>query len=146
MAARKRRQKPDPHGRNKGRFVQIPHSLLDCAAFKYLSPRAWKLLTGIWRRHNGSNNGKISFSSREAMILLGCGTVQVTAAFRELEDAGFIICQCQSSFNTKSRRAREWWLTAEPRDGQPATREFLRATQKKHSARSKNRQCPERKL
>lgn len=133
MSGRIRRRKPNAHGRSAGRFVQIGHSVIDSAAFRHLSSNAVKLLIAIWRRHNGYNNGQIAFSIREAMNLLGCGTSQATAAFKDLERQGFIVCERQSSFNTKARRAREWRLTTEACIGQPATRDFLKRTLKQRT-------------
>jgi ribosome-binding protein aMBF1 (putative translation factor) len=98
--------------------------MIDTAAFWHLSGDALKLLIFVWRRHNGDNNGRISFSIREAMQVVPCSTDKARRLFAELEDKGFLVCELNSNFDWKAKRAREWRITKEgTKDGVP-TRDF----------------------
>ena len=85
----------DPTGRSKGRerFIKLPHWLLNSPAYQSLAlgPRA--LLIEVWLRHNGQNNGDISFSVREAARRLKCSKDTASKWFRELEDKGFLVAR-----------------------------------------------------
>jgi hypothetical protein len=63
---------------------------LESAAYRSLSLRARCLLVELKALYNGSNNGELFLSVRDAVARLNTGTHQATAAFRELEDRGFI--------------------------------------------------------
>ena len=68
-------------------------------------------------RYNGSNNGNIVMSYREAQELLGCSNKPIPGAFRELQDRGFIKPNKKGSFSWKMRfdgtgRATTWILTS----------------------------------
>jgi len=120
-----RRRKTLPNGRNAhGGFLRLDHGILDSEAWRHLSPRAVVLLLAVWRRHNGSNNGAIPYSIREARELLGCGPNTARAAFGELVGHGFLRVARGSNFDLKRREAREWTLTMVPVGTVPATRDF----------------------
>jgi hypothetical protein len=53
------------NGELKG-FVMLPYSLIDGPAFKDLTDAGKLALIGLIRQHNGSNNGRISFTRAEA--------------------------------------------------------------------------------
>ena len=72
-------------------------------------------------RFNGSNNGSISLSVREAAEYAGCSPNTAGRMFNELIDAGLLICSQTSSFNSGKRLARLWELTHLPKDGKVAT-------------------------
>ena len=55
-----------------------------------LSVRARSLLVELKLLYNGSNNGELFLSVRDAAARFSTGTHQATAAFRQLEDHGFI--------------------------------------------------------
>lgn len=52
-------RKSNPSGRDSGRFVAIPHSVLNSAAYLNLSMHARALLIEIAKQHKGDNNGKL---------------------------------------------------------------------------------------
>lgn len=118
------RRRTQRRSRRDAQFVKLDHGLLDTEAWGHLSPHAFKLLVAIWRRHNGHNNGEIPYSRREAMQLLGCGSHRASAAFRELTDKGFLKLTRASSFDLKTKEAREWALTAERLGDDPPMRDF----------------------
>jgi hypothetical protein len=47
-------------------FVKLPYSLIDGPAFQNLTDAGKLALIGLIRQHNGSNNGRISFTRAEA--------------------------------------------------------------------------------
>src|SRR6266568_5114699 len=65
------------------RWIRLPHHLLRCPAWVTMSPRAKALLLHLWERHNGVNNGEISYSIREADEI-GISSSAAARALREL--------------------------------------------------------------
>lgn len=72
------------------RYFQLHHYMLKTNAWGALSPAARVVYVQIGYRYNGSNNGRITFSVREAAT--ECNLAKNTAhrAFNELIDLGFI--------------------------------------------------------
>jgi hypothetical protein len=121
---RPRRAKVLINGRNKyDRYVKLDHWMLDSAAWKVLSPNAKAVLIEIWKRHNGTNNGSISFAVREAQEI-GVGRNTAQRAIKELIDLGFLRIAQPSGFDQK-RLAREWTITALPVGVSMATKDFM---------------------
>lgn len=117
--------KSDRKGRSKHEpFVRLHRGVTNGSAWKSLSCEARSLLIEIWTRHNGTNNGVIAYSHREARQALRIGNGKVQQAFRELQDKGFLIARVRGSFEWKlgagQGRATEWEITTEPCDGEPA--------------------------
>ncbi|KQZ29149.1 hypothetical protein ASD50_18330 [Mesorhizobium sp. Root552] len=115
--------KQDKKGRSRGgpAFVQLFHWVRQTDAWRSLSPWTRLLYIEIRARYAGSNNGDIPMSYREAAEILGCSNGPVIAAFRELQDRGFIVLVHKGSFNWKVRfhgvgRATTWRLTELPAD------------------------------
>jgi hypothetical protein len=115
--------------RSGARFVALHHWLLRSAAWQALSPNAKAVLLHIWLRHNGSNNGTICYAVREAAEI-GLSRSTTARALAELTELGFLRVTRQSSFTLKTKEAREWALTAEPIDGRPPTKDFMRSPSK----------------
>ena len=110
---------------NKGRtkneqHIRLHRGLTNSDAWQKLSCEARALLIDIWTRHNGTNNGRISYSVREAKSQLHIGTRKAQRAFAELQEAGFLVCRLKGHFDCKVRHATEWEITDEAIDGQPA--------------------------
>jgi hypothetical protein len=95
--------------------VRLHHWMLRCEAWRTLSPNAKAILIDIWQRHNGVNNGSISFSVREAGEI-GITRSAAARAMKELIERGFIAVTRASAFTLKTKEARLWCLTAEPTD------------------------------
>jgi hypothetical protein len=115
--------KVTPKGRSKFEpHIRLHRGVTNSAAWKSLSCEARCLLIEIWTRNNGQNNGCIAYSHREARQALRVGNRKTQAAFRELQDRGFIIARTKGSFDWKSGRATEWEITAEPCDDRLAKR------------------------
>ena len=119
------KRKTNAKGRNTGQqFIRLDAAVTQSPAWQSLCCEARSLLIEIWKRHNGFNNGFISYSYREAKKALGIGSTKVKKAFDQLIDRGFLIIRRKSSFNFKGNggasRATEWELTTEACDGKSA--------------------------
>ena len=101
-------------GRTSGRFAMIPFAIMDSDAFKALTSDSVNVYLRVLRRYNGSNNGYIPFSCREAAIECNIGKMTAQRAFKQLEKVGLIECTVPSSFNSRKKLAREWALTHLP--------------------------------
>jgi len=115
--------KQDRRGRSKGgpSYVMLYNWLQDTPAWRSMGPYSKCLYIEIRRRYNGTNNGAISFSYREAEELLGCSNKPVPGAFRELQERGFIVPVQKGAFSWKVRfqgvgRATTWRLGELPQD------------------------------
>jgi hypothetical protein len=107
------------HKKNGPRFVQLFHWEMDSAAYRDLSGNARSIYIEIKRRYNGSNNGFIVYSVRQAADALKIGKTTAAKAFRELISHGFIVAEQRGAFHWKidvsgerHRPASEWRLTA----------------------------------
>jgi hypothetical protein len=115
--ARNRKAKVSHNGRNEhetGRFGRLPHSLLQSAAYRSLSPNARVLLVELISMENGKNNGKLWLSEIDAAWRMGVSCPKVARnAFTELVAAGMIAITKDRHWHIKTGigRARSWRLT-----------------------------------
>ncbi len=145
---RKRRgRRHDAKGRSIGepRFVQLRHFLLDCPAWRSMGCAPRQLYVELRRRFNGSNNGEISYSVRQAASDLHIAKDTAMKAFRELEEKGFLKCAQSGSFHWKERHASLWILTEEDYRDQFATKEFMRWQPKSEAGPKRLRKRPNRR-
>ena len=103
-----------PHKRDKGQYVAIPYAMIKHGSFKALSADAVRVLIEMHLGFHGYNNGQIGFSIRQAMNCLGSGSGRAKKALDKLQELQFIACHAQSSFNMKTKKAREWEITYQP--------------------------------
>jgi DNA-binding transcriptional MocR family regulator len=96
----------------------INHWVMDTAAWKDISANARSIYLEILKRYNGSNNGRIGYSVRQAAIELKISRTTASRAIKELVSHGFIVAEQKGSFNYKmdangkrKRLASEWRLT-----------------------------------
>jgi hypothetical protein len=111
------------------RYVKLRYWLLDSPAWQSLPGSARALYVQIVRRYNGSNNGRIPYSVREAMqVRVSKGMAK--HLFDLLQDRGFIVCTKRGAFSLKTtRQASQWRLTEYNADAPiaaHATKEFMR--------------------
>lgn len=110
------------------KHIRLFNWIMDTAAWSSLTFGARCLLLEVWRRHNGQNNGQISYSQREAVKALGCSAGSASRWFGELQEKGFLVAVKRSSFDWKEgareARATVWRLTMEPYNGERPTKEF----------------------
>ena len=117
-----------PLKRSSAQFVPVTYDMLKHPNFRRLSADAVRVWLEIHRGYHGVNNGEISFSVQQAMHCLHSGSGRASKAINELIEARFIICTRDSSFNMKTRRAREWMLTTQPTGMGAASNEWKKFT------------------
>jgi hypothetical protein len=119
--------------------------MLRSPAWRALSPNGKAVLLHLWERHNGSNNGQIVYEVRAAAEI-GLTRSPAARALAELIELGFLRITRDSAFRIKTKEAREWAITAEPIDGQAATKDFMHWPPSKNKTRSPQRdaQSPQR--
>jgi hypothetical protein len=100
------------------RYVALFHWMLNSEAWKDLRPAARAIYTEINKRYNGSNNGFITYSVREAQRDVHVSKSTAARAFDELASHGFIVAEQRGAFHwkinpngSKIRPASEWRLT-----------------------------------
>jgi len=98
-------------------------------AYRGLSPNARSLLMELISLYNGSNNGSLYLSVRDAAARMGVADLTAASnAFGELQEMGFIVCTMPSEFrggSSSTSRARCWRLTFEHGpDKQIATHDY----------------------
>jgi len=122
-----RRNRVDAKGRSTGpieRLVIIRRSLLHSPQFSALSCASRSLLFELQAMFNGTNNGAIFLSVRDATARLGMADLKAgQAAFAELQRLGWITETVSGCFAVKAgelSRARAWRLNWIGRDGKSA--------------------------
>lgn len=108
-------------------FVKLDHWMLDCEAWATMKPAPRALYLELKRLFNGSNNGTLFLSHRDAAKQLNIGRDTVAGYFSELTERGFIVqtrghCLGPSGIG----RAATYALTEEALDGSPASKGFMR--------------------
>lgn len=119
MANRPNRRKVNHKGRNNksSRFSMWYHHIGESAAYASLDGTARLLLLELQTLFNGSNNGSIYLSIRDATARLSLSDFRpAERAFEDLQDRGFIILAKDAKFQSGSSgqsKARCWRLTWE---------------------------------
>ena len=109
-------QRADSRGKE---FCLLPHVLIDSDAWQFATTQERSLVIAIFRRFNGSNNGAISYSAREAARDLVAGSNKsdeekgnsgrAARLLKAITDKGFIAI---ATYHPKlERKAREYRLT-----------------------------------
>jgi hypothetical protein len=110
-----RRNSTDRTGRSKKapRHVRLYYSMMQTAAWKSLSGNQRAIYVEMAARYNGSNNGRIHFSTREAAQALHIGRATAARDLAALVERGFIVATTRGGFNIKDkqRQAPQWRLT-----------------------------------
>lgn len=120
----------DQKGRSKKdashvRFYQFE---LDTVAFRSLSVGPRALLIELKSLYNGSNNGELFMSVREAARRLNVGRGTASEYLDDLQDRGFIRPKVEAGFDWKTaaraRKATCWILTEYATEDAAPTRDF----------------------
>ena len=121
--------------RGNARYIMITHALSNSDAWKACKSVARDVYCGLLIRYNGSNNGYIAYSCRDAADYANIGKNTAAQAFKKLEEVGLIKCITASNFDCRKKLAREWAVTYWSVDGQLPTNEWktykLKASPKK---------------
>src|SRR5438128_644061 len=99
---RKHRRRVNATGRSEGgdaQHVRLYRYEMESAAYRSLSLGARSLLIELRGLHNGSNNGELFLSVREAGRRLDCDKDFAAKLLAELRDRGFIRPREVGAFN-----------------------------------------------
>jgi hypothetical protein len=123
-----RRRDRSERSKGEGRHVRLYHWLLGTPAWKSLGAVERSIYIEMAAAYNGSNNGKIVYSVRQAAETLRIGKSKAAEAIGGLVERGFIVAVVKGGFNRKARHATEWRLTEFSSDltGELPTKEFAR--------------------
>jgi AraC-like DNA-binding protein len=126
----KRKRGHDATGRTKGeqRHLRLYHWFTGSPAWRALKPVERTLYVELCQRYNGSNNGRLGLSVRDAAEALHVSKSTAARAFRTLVERGFIDTVRRGHFDRKKRHASEWRLTEHKCDvtGEVASKRFMR--------------------
>jgi hypothetical protein len=119
-------------GRSVGdsQHVRLYRYELESVAYRSLSLGARALLVELKALFNGSNNGSLFMSVREAAKRLNSSKSFAADRFQELHDRGFIRPKTCGAFSVKcllgEGRATNWILTEHPFANALPTKDFMR--------------------
>jgi hypothetical protein len=118
----------DATGRStkRERYVRLNHWVLAAPAWRALSCEARALLVALYELYNGSNNGALFLSVREAARRINTSKSTASGAFQALRDRGFIRPHVKGAFSLKQRHSTSWVLTEFEFGGQIPTKDFMR--------------------
>lgn len=119
MTDKSRRKKEPKH-------VRLYVSIMQTEAWRSLSGNAVKVLLALVARDNGTRNGELSFSVREAADVANLSPATAKRCLDELQDRGFIRCTQKGAFSRKVQHASTWRYTwqAWPEGKMGPTRDF----------------------
>lgn len=132
----------DATGRSQGaNYFGVDRWVMQTAAWRELRPAERAVYLELEYRHNGSNNGRVRLSCREAAKLCRMNKDTAGRALARLEALGFIRTRLQGAFSLKERHASEYELTRYAIGSEPASKAFSQWRPEKKS-RSQNRAGP----
>jgi hypothetical protein len=94
------------------RYFQLHHYMLKTDAWRALSAPARAVYIQIGSRYNGSNNGKLALSVRDAASECNIAKDTASRALKDLVDFGFIEETRHGGLSRKTRIASEWRMMA----------------------------------
>ena len=121
--------KPYKHKkRGAARFVQLPEWLQASDAWATMPPGPRALYIELKRRFNGSNNGEIYLSHRDAAAAMNVHRNTVGPWFRMLEERGFIFLTRAPHLGPSGIGMASVWALEEEAtpDGRSARKTFLK--------------------
>lgn len=121
-------------GRGGGKFTALSEWLQKSAAWATMKPGPRALYIELRRRFNGTNNGEIFLSHRDAATALNVNRNTATGYFQELVERGFITMTAGPHLGPSGiGQASKWALEEEAtNDGKPAGKAFMRWTEKQN--------------
>jgi len=128
------------HKKGAGRHVQLPEWVQSSEAWGALKPGPRALYIEIKRRFNGSNNGRIILSHREAAKSLSVHRNTVGPWFDALEERGFIrMTQAPHLGPSGVGQTSHWALEELPCDDMKSAPKRFMSWRKKQNPRTENR-------
>ena len=119
---------PNKKGRSRnvpGGFVQINRYMLWSPAWHSLKPPARAIYIELAARFNGSNNGQIALSVRDAAQRCHIAKDTAGRTLQELIEKGFIAIVTRGNFGYKLRHATEYRLTDYKYRDESPTKDFM---------------------
>ena len=107
------------------RFIRLNHNLLKSDAFCALTPQERAVLIEVMRQHNGSNNGCIGLSSRQAAEACNINKDTACRAFKRLAELGFLKQSSEGSFDYKVCHTPTWEVTEFGVGSRSPTKDYL---------------------
>lgn len=119
-----------------GQHVQLPEWLQASEAWATMKPGPRALYVELKRRFNGTNNGAIYLSHRDAALALNLHRNTVGPMFQELERRGFICLSVAPHLGPSGIGQASVWALEElaTQDGKPAGKAFMRWCEDKSPA------------
>jgi hypothetical protein len=107
------------------RYVRLTHRMMQTKAWQSLEANARAIYLELAALYNGSNNGSIGLSARQAAEAIHVSKDTGARSLTLLQDRGFIVATAKGRFD-RQRHATRWRLTEFRCDltGQPASRDF----------------------
>ncbi|HEY8219023.1 MAG TPA: hypothetical protein VIF86_02885 [Methylobacter sp.] len=117
------KKKPRLDYDSRGGVLVVSRALRESYTYESM-PATAKVLMDLlqmqWR-----NDRTVGYGVREAAKKIGCTANTATKAFKILCERGFIVCDAESFFNSKTgSKSREWRLTWMPFDYRKPTHEW----------------------
>ena len=124
MARKTKGNKPNQKGRSKNgpQFIKFTYPMGKSDAWRSLNGNSQRVWFEIRMKFNGSNNGLLSLSFREASKTLNISKSTVKAAFDELIEKGFLIRRREGQWY--GRRAAEYICTDCKYNNQPPSKNW----------------------
>ena len=106
-------RKHDSKGRSKGdgRFVALPHFMLETPAWRTLDPYGRAAYVELAQLYRGDNNGYLDMAVRRLAERMGVGKNVANRALQALVERGLIEPTEVSGFSRKDRQSTSWRLT-----------------------------------
>jgi DNA-binding transcriptional regulator YhcF (GntR family) len=134
---RTRRPRRNERGHDTPRHIRLYHWLLKSEAWRSLgaTPRAIYIEIASRYAGQGTNNGRIPYSSREGAEALGVSKATAWRALASLKERGFIVPTKIGTFTLKVRHSTEWRLTEFSCDvtHEMPTKDFMRWSAEKQN-------------
>ncbi len=117
------RKKPKLDYDQRGGVIVVSRAMRESFVYESMPPVAKVLMDLLqlqWR-----NDKAIAYGVREAAKKIGCQPNTAGKAFSILQERGFIVCENQSLFNSRTgSKTREWRLTWMPFEQKKPTHEW----------------------
>jgi len=110
--------------KSNGQFIKLPHSIVESDAWKDCPASARLVYIAVIWAYNGTNNGSIPLSCRQAAKFAKVTPNTAATALRMLELVGLIECTQKTTFQNGKRLARQYALTHLPVGNKVATQKY----------------------
>jgi DNA-binding transcriptional MocR family regulator len=130
--------------RGTGKHIQLMEWFQKSEAWATLPPGPRALYIELKRRFNGTNNGEIFLSHRDAALAINVNRNTIGGYFRHLEERGLIPLRVKPHLGPSGiGQASVWSLEELPtNDGKPAGKAFMSWSEKDFPAKNSGQAVP----